>query len=61
MIQHWFQALAKREAARQTFEAAQLEFDDYASDIIEVIGQPTYSYFHTKYLTALTANVSTRQ
>ena len=61
MIQRWCQALVKREAARQTFEAAQLEFDDYASDIIEVIGQPTHSYFVSMYLAALAANASTCQ
>ena len=61
MIEHWYQALLKREAARQRFEAVQEEFDDYASDIIEVIGQPTYLHFLALYLSALTANTSACQ
>ena len=59
MIQRWFETLEKKEAARKTFEAVQQELDDYASDIIEVVGQPTYSYFLSKYLTALTPKIST--
>lgn len=61
MIERWCQALRKMEAARQTFEAAQQEFDDYASDIVEVVGQPTYSHFLDLYLAALTTNVSPRK
>ena len=59
MVQRWFESLEKKESARQTFEAAQQEFNDYASDIIEVIGQPTYLHFLSKYLGALTAKTST--
>lgn len=61
MIERWCQALMKRETARQTFEAAHQEFDDYASDIVEVIGRPTYSHFLGLYLAALTPNTITRE
>lgn len=42
-------------------EEAQAEFNDYASEIIEVIGQPTYSHFLAMYLAALAPNTSSRQ
>ena len=58
MIQRWSQTLAKREAVRQKVDTAQQEFDGYASDVIEVIGQPTHAYL---YLAVLTANISARQ
>ena len=61
MIERWYQALLKREAMRQRFEAVQEEFDNYTSDIIKVIGQPTYLHFLALYLSALTANTSAHQ
>ncbi|KAF8437623.1 hypothetical protein L210DRAFT_3505327 [Boletus edulis BED1] len=54
MVQRWCQALAKMEAIRRIFEVAQQEFYDYASDIVEVIGQPTYLHFLAMYLAAMT-------
>ncbi|KIJ65255.1 hypothetical protein HYDPIDRAFT_27974 [Hydnomerulius pinastri MD-312] len=56
MVQHWCKALAKREAIRRSFEEAQQEFCDHASDIIEVIGPTTHTHFHDMYVAALAPN-----
>ncbi|KAF8834351.1 hypothetical protein BDN67DRAFT_985386 [Paxillus ammoniavirescens] len=45
MIQRWWLALAKKEAAKHHLEAAQQEFEDYESNNIEVIGPAMYNHF----------------
>jgi len=60
MVERWSQTLGKMDAARRSFVAVQEEFDDYASDIIEIIGPQTYEYFYALYLRAVTAKMSTR-
>ncbi|KIJ10468.1 hypothetical protein PAXINDRAFT_16554 [Paxillus involutus ATCC 200175] len=58
MIQRWWLALAKKEAAKCRLEEAQQEFEDYESDIIEVIGPATYNHFLNMYVAALARNSS---
>ncbi|KIJ09971.1 hypothetical protein PAXINDRAFT_16974 [Paxillus involutus ATCC 200175] len=58
MIQRWWLALAKKEAAKCRLEEAQQEFEDYESDIIEVIGPATYNHFLNMYVAALACNSS---
>ncbi|KIJ10084.1 hypothetical protein PAXINDRAFT_16878 [Paxillus involutus ATCC 200175] len=60
MIEHWCQALAKREIARRSLQEAQEEFSDYEDNIVEVIGPVTYTHFLNMYTTALAQNPSTR-
>lgn len=53
LIEMWSQALVQKELAKKSLACAEEAFDDYAFEIIHIIGQAQHDQFLEKYLTVV--------